>query len=105
MISYLCLYKLKPEITEERLENMMSSTRVLLLRVPEVLVVRTGKRIKTNDPWEWFVCLEVESLDKLAIAQDDPYYFKFREDVVKPAISDQCLQAFEMDPRKDVNYS
>lgn len=105
MIAHICLYKLKPEITEERLENMMSSTRVLLLRVPEVLVVRTGKRIKPNDPWEWFVCIEVESLDKLAICQDDPNYIKFREEVVKAGTSDQCVQSFEMDPRKDVKYS
>jgi hypothetical protein len=105
MISHLSLFKLKPEVTEERLENLMSSTRVLLLRVPEVLVVRTGKRIKTNDPWEWFVTMEVESMDKLAICQDDPNYIKFREEVIKPAVADSCVQAFEMDPRKDVKYS
>lgn len=105
MISHLSLFKLKPEITEERLESLMASTRVLLLRVPEVLVVRTGKRIKTNDPWEWFVALEVESLDKLAICLDDPNYIKFREDVMKPAVADSCVQSFEMDPRKDVKYS
>lgn len=105
MICHLSLHKLKPEITEERLETLMSSTRVLLLRVPEVLVVRTGKRIKPNDPWEWFVAIEVESLDKLAICQDDPNYIKFREEVVKSSVADSCVQAFEMDPRKDVKYS
>jgi hypothetical protein len=105
MIAHICLYKLKPEITEDRLETMMSSTRVNLLRVPEVLSVRTGKRIRPNDPWEWYVAIEVESLDKLAICQDDPNYFKYREEVVKPAVADQCVQSFEMDPRKDVKYS
>ncbi len=105
MIAYLCLYKLKPEITEDRLETMMSLTRVQLLRVPEILVVRTGKRIKLNDPWEWFVMLELESLDKLAICQDDPHFIKFREEIIRPSVAEHCVQTFEMDPRKDVKYS
>ncbi|MBL9115316.1 MAG: Dabb family protein [Verrucomicrobiaceae bacterium] len=105
MIAHICLHKLRPEITEERLETMMAQARVQLLRVPEVLVVRTGKRIKPTDPWEWYVAIEVESLDKLAICQDDPNYIKFREDVVKPAVAESCVQSFEMDPRKDVKYS
>jgi hypothetical protein len=105
MIAHISLFQLKPEVTEERLEEMMSLTRVHLLRVPEVLVVRTGKRTKENDPWQWFVIVEVESLDKLAICQDDPHYFKFREEVLKPAVSEECVQAFEMEPRKNVKYS
>ena len=105
MIAHVSLFKLKPEITEERLEEMMSLTRVHLLRVPEVLVVRTGKRVKESDPWQWFVAIEVESLDKLAICQDDPHYFKFREEILKPAVAEECVQAYEMEPRKNVKYS
>ncbi len=105
MIAHVCLYKLKPEITPERLEEVMSLTRVQLLRVPEVLAVRTGKRIKPDSEWHWFITLEVESLDKLAICQDDPHYIKFREEVLKPTMAEQCVQSFEMEPRKDVKYS
>ena len=105
MIAHVCLYKLKPEITPERLEEVMSLTRVYLLRVPEVLAVRTGKRAKTEEPWEWFIAFEVESLDKLSICLDDPHYIKFREEVLKPTIAEQCGQSFEMEPRKDVKYS
>ena len=105
MIAHFSLYKLKPEVTPEKLEELMTRTRVNLLRVQEVLAVRTGKRINPNDPWEWFVFIEVESLDKLAICQDDPHYIKFREEVVKPAVADECVEAYEMEPRKDVKYS
>ncbi|GEP41329.1 Dabb family protein [Brevifollis gellanilyticus] len=105
MIAYLSLYQLKPEVTEEALENMMFRTRVQLLRVPEVLAVKTGKRVNPNDRFPWFVYLEVESMDKLAICQDDPHYIKFREEVLKPNIADQESTAFEMEPRKDVKYS
>ena len=105
MIAYLSLYKLKPEVTEEKLEEMMARTRVKLLRVPEVLAVKTGKRVNPNDTFPWFVCLEVESMDKLAICQDDPNYIKYREEVLKPNVAEQEATAFEMEPRKDVRYS
>ncbi len=105
MIAYLSLYQIKPEVTAEKLEHLMSQTRVLLLRVPEVLAVRTGKRVNPSDTWPWFVLIEVESMDKLAICQDDPYYIKFREEVLKPHIAEQETTAFEMEPRKDVKYS
>ena len=102
MIAYLSLYKLKPEVTVEKLEEMMARTRVNLLRVPEVLAVKTGKRVNPNDAFPWFVYLEVESMDKLAICQDDPNYIKFREEVLRPNIAEQEATAFEMEPRKDV---
>ena len=105
MIAHICLYRLKPAITLERLEEMMSLTRVRLLRVPEALAVRTGKQVKEGDPWHWFVFMEVESLDKLAILKDDPHYIKFREEVLKPAVDEECVQSFEMEPRKNVKYS
>lgn len=105
MIAYVSLFQLKPQVTEEKLETMMAQTRVMLLRVPEVLAVKTGKRVNPSDPWPWFVYLEVESMDKLAICQDDPHYIKFREEVLKPNISEQESTAFEMEPRKDVKYS
>jgi hypothetical protein len=105
MIAHVSLYKLKPDVTEERLEECMSRTRVLLLRVPEILAVRTGKRTKEGDPWQWFVMLEIESLDKLAIAMDDPSYFKFRAEVISSAVAEDCVQSFEMEPRKNVKYS
>jgi len=105
MIAYLSLFKLKPEVSLEKLEDMISRTRMLLLRVPEVLAVKTGKRINPHDPFDWFIYLEVESMDKLAISHDDPHYFKFREEVLKPNVAEQESTAFEMDPRKDVKYS
>ncbi len=105
MIAYLTLFKLKEEVTEEELETLMSKTRVQLLRVPEILSVKTGKRVNPGDQWPWFVLIEVESMDKLTIAQDDPNYIKFREEVIKPHIAEQDATAFEMEPRKNVKYS
>ena len=105
MIAYLSLFTLRPHVTAEQLEEMMARTRVQLLRVPEVLAVKTGKRVDPRHQYAWFVYLEVESMDKLAICQDDPHYIKFREEVVRPHVDIHDSTAFEMEPRKDVKYS
>ena len=105
MIAQLTLYTLKPGLPPERLEEMMWITRSTLLKIPEILALRTGKRIRPDDPYDWFVFVEADSLDKLAIAQDDPHYFKFLQEVVHPSIEKQDAHLYEMDPRKDVKYS
>lgn len=105
MIAQLTLFTLKRDLTEERLEEMMMLTRSILLKIPEILSLRTGKRIRKDDSWDWFVYLEAETLDKIAIAQDDPHFFKYLQEVINPSVALQQVHTFEMDPRKDVKYS
>lgn len=105
MVCQVSLFTLKPDVTPERLEEMMWVTRTTLLRIREILHLNVGKRIKPGDPWHWFVSIEVESLDKLAIAQDDPHYYKFLHEVVAESVDQKQLLTFEMEPRKDVKYS
>ena len=105
MICQVSLFTLKPEVTTERLEEMMWLTRTTLLRIREVLHLNVGKRIRDEDPWQWFVSIEAESLDKLTILQDDPHYFKFLKEVVETSVATKQVLVFEMEPRKDVKYS
>lgn len=107
MVCQVSLFTLKAGVTPERLEEMMWTTRTTLLRIREVLHLNVGKRIKVENPWDWFVSIEAESLDKLAIAKDDPHYHKFINDVLRPNVDEQSQQVltFEMEPRKDVKYS
>ena len=105
MICQVSLFTLKPDVTPERLEEMMWTSRTSLLRIREVLHLNVGKRIKASDPWDWFLSIETESLDKLAILQDDPHYFKFTREVLEPSVDKKQVLTFEMDPRKDVKYS
>ncbi|MCE9518974.1 MAG: Dabb family protein [Verrucomicrobia bacterium] len=105
MIARLTLFTLKPDVTPEWLEEMMWTTRTTLLKIPEVLSLRTGKRVNPGDPWDWFIMIEVESLDKFAICQDDPHYFKYLKEVVNLSAGSQQELTFEMEPRKDVKYS
>jgi hypothetical protein len=105
MICQVSLYTLKPDVTPERLEEMMWTSRTTLLRIREVLHLNVGKRIKADEPWHWFLTIEAESLDKLAILKDDPHYFKFRQEVVATSVEKEQTLTFEMEPRKDVKYS
>jgi hypothetical protein len=105
MLCQVSLLTLKPGVTEERLEEMMWTTRTTLLRIREILHLNVGKRIEPENPWDWFVSIEVESLDKLAIAQDDPHYFKFIREVIEESVDRREVLTFEMEPRKDVKYS
>jgi len=105
MICQISLFTLKQDVTPERLEEMMATTRSTLLHIREVLHLNVGKRIKAEDTWHWFISLEAESLDKLAMIQDDPYYFKFTAEVLKPSVHRTQTSTFEMDPRKNVKYS
>ncbi|WP_009965904.1 Dabb family protein [Verrucomicrobium spinosum] len=105
MICQVSLFTLKPDVTADRLEEMMWTTRAILLKIREVLHLNVGKRIKISDPWHWFVSIEAESLDKLAILQDDPHYYKFLLEVVHRSVETQQVMVFEMEPRKDVKYS
>jgi hypothetical protein len=105
MVCQVSLFTLKPDVTPERLEEMMWVTRTTLLRIREILHLNVGKRIKPEDPWHWFVSIETESLDKLAIAQDDAQYYKFLSEVVEESTDQQQVLTFEMEPRRDVKYS
>lgn len=105
MIAQIMLFKLKKDLGSERLEELMWLSRSTLLKIPEILSMRTGKRINPQDPWHWFVSFEVESLDKLAMCQDDPRYIKFLQEIVRPSVASQQSLSFEMEPRKDVKYS
>ena len=45
MVHHIVLYKLKPEVTPARVEEMMMNARMQLLKIPEVLSIKCGKRI------------------------------------------------------------
>jgi hypothetical protein len=84
---------------------LVRSSRSLLLRIPEVLSVRSGRNMDTESQWRFFVAIEVNSLDKLKVALDDPYHLKFIEKHIKSNTVAQFAMDFELDPSKDLKYS
>jgi stress responsive alpha/beta barrel protein len=105
MVHHIVLYKLKPEVTPEKLEEMMMNTRISLLKIPEVLSVKCGKKIDPRSEYPFFIALDFESMDKLGVYRDDSIHLKFMEEVIKPNITERLALDYEMEPGKDVRYS
>jgi stress responsive alpha/beta barrel protein len=105
MIHHIVLYKLKPEVTPARVEAMMMNARMQLLKIPEVLSIKCGKRVDSELPWPFFIAIDFESMDKYGIFREDPIFVKFTEEIIKPNTVDSLVLDFEMDPGKDVRFS
>jgi len=105
MVHHVVLYKLRPEVTPARVEEMMMNTRMQLLKIQEVLSIKCGKRIDPNVPWPFFIAIDFESMDKYEIFREDSIFVKFNEEVIKPNTLEALTLDFEMDPGKDVQFS
>jgi hypothetical protein len=105
MVHHIVLFKLKPEVTTEKLEEIMMNTRIQLLKIPEVLSIKCGKRIDPSNEWPFFLAVDFESTDKLAVYRDDPIHMKYVEEVLKPNTSERLALDYEMEPGKDVRFS
>ena len=105
MIHHIALFKLKQEVTPEKLEWMMRQTRAQLLKIGEVASLRCGKNIDPANEWGFFVALEFESMEKLALYRECGIHLKFVEEVIKPNTWDRIGVDYEMEPGKDIRYS
>lgn len=105
MIHHLVLFKTSPDVDNDRVEWMMRETRIHLLKIPEVLSVKCGKQVDPTSEWSFFLSVDVESMEKLAIYRDDPIHIKFVEEVIRPFTTARMALDFEMDPAKDIAYS
>ena len=105
MIHHVAYFQLKPEVDAAMVEELVRVSRSLLLKIPEVLSVRSGRNLDRDSQWPVFVAIEVESLEKLRVVMDDSFYIKFIEKHVKPNIVNQFTLDFELDPSKDLKYS
>lgn len=105
MVHHITLFKLKPEVSTDKLEQMMMATRMTLLKIPEILAVKCGKAIDGTMEWPFFISLEFENMEKLQMTQDDAIYMKFVSDVIKPNTAERIVLNYEMEPGKNVKYS
>ena len=105
MVHHIVLYKFKAEVTPARVEEIMMNARMQLLKIPEVLSIKCGKRIDSKMAWPFFIALDFESMDKYAIFREDPIFVRFDTEIIKANASDSLALDFEMDPGKDVRFS
>lgn len=105
MIHHVVYFQLKPEVSPEVIEELVRTSRSLLLRIPEVLSVRSGRNLDGGSQWQFFLSIEVNSLEKLRVTLDDPFHLKFVEKYIKPNAVGHFAMDFELDPSKDLKYS
>jgi hypothetical protein len=105
MLHNITLFKLKAEVSPAKLEQLMMTTRMTLLKIPEILSVRCGKNIDPTSEWLFFIALDFESTEKLAMTEDDAIYMKFVFDVIKTNTVESLTLNYEMEPGKSIKYS
>ena len=105
MVHHIVLYKLKSGIEDEDVEEMMRAARSQLLKIPEVLTIRSGKRIDEKQEWPFYVAIEFGSLVKMAMCHDDPIYAKYRQEVIEPNTIESLDLTYELEPSRNVKYS
>lgn len=105
MIHHLVLFKLKPEVTDERVEAMMRETRARLLKIGSALTVKCGKNIDPAGEWGFFLAVETESTEKLAFYREAAVHIKYVEEIIKPNTCGRLALDFETDPGKDIRFS
>lgn len=105
MIHHLVLFRLKPEVTSEKLDTILRQTRAQLLKIGEVLTLRCGRNIQPRSEWGFFLSLEVESTEKLALLKESAIYIKYAERILKPNTEDEITLTFELEPGKDIRFS
>ena len=105
MIHHVVYFQLQDGVDQTTLVDLVRTSRSQLLRVPEVLAVRSGRNTDPLSQWHFCFSIEVGSLEKLRIVLDDPFYFKLLEKTLRPlAVSDFNL-TYELDPSRDLKYS
>jgi len=105
MIHHLLFFKLKPEVDSASLEEAIRASRSILLKVPEVLSVRSGRAVKENSEWPFYIALEFESLEKKRIYEEHPMYLKFKKSIIDRVTLASYHMDYETDPSKDLKYS
>jgi len=106
MIIRLSFHTLKKDLDPLILEEMLRATRSMLLRIPEVLAVRSGRNLDDQESWPFYYSIECGSTSKLQMIEDDPIFQKMVNTIIKPNVGPQKkILTYELDPSKDLKYS
>ena len=105
MVHHVIYFQLSDTTNGGTLEEMVRSSRSWLLKIPEVLSVRSGRNLDPESQWQFFYAIEVESREKLGMVMDDPYHLKFVDKFIKPHTTNSFGMDFELDPSRELKYS
>jgi hypothetical protein len=105
MIHHVVYLRLNDNVGKAELEEMVRASRTWLLKIPEVLSVRSGRNLDPESQWQFFYSFEADSMEKLNLVKDDAFHLKFVESHVKPHTNHRLEMDFELDPSRDLKYS
>ena len=105
MVQHVTYLQLNESLEKGKLEEMLRGSRTWLLKIPEVLSVRSGRNLDPDSQWQFFYSYEVESREKLRMAQSDPNHLKFVRDFIEPNTDNSFVLDFELDPSRELKYS
>lgn len=105
MLNHVLLAKLKDGLPKEAVEELMVESRIRLLKIPEVMNLRCGKKIDPSAPYDFFISMDVENTGKLKVVQQSAIYLQFRHQVFDSKVESSLQSNFEMEPGKDIRYS
>ena len=105
MVHYIALYKLKPDTSDEVIERMIRDSRSSIHRIGAAHNFRSGRNIKADSQFAFFLSADFESLEKLEMFQDDPAYIKFHSRVINTNTTECQEMFFETEPGKNVEFS
>lgn len=106
MLHHVLLVKLKQDLPPSAVENLMVETRIRLLKIPEVRNLQCGKKIDTkNNPYDFFLAMDLESQAKLRVVQESAIYHQFQQQILFPSALETLAYNYEMDPGKDIKFS
>src|SRR5260221_7497582 len=66
----------------------MMQTRIQLLKISVAANVRCGRRTDKSNPWGFFISVDFDSKERLRIFEEDPFYIKFVEEIIKPNMAE-----------------
>lgn len=105
MIYHVTLFQTLPHVDEEKLSQMMISARISLIKIPEIVGVRSGKNVDASSQWKFFVAIEMDSLDRFKQVKADPIYIKYLADVISPNVTEQFAASYELEPGRSIKLS
>jgi hypothetical protein len=105
MIHHVAHFQLVGGADPTTLEELVRTSRSQLLKIPEVLAVKSGRNLDPQSPWQFFFAVEVDSREKLRTLLEDPFYLKLLSQSILPHALAHLTLDFELDPSRDLKYS
>ncbi|MFK7851011.1 MAG: Dabb family protein [Akkermansiaceae bacterium] len=105
MVHHVVYLQLGENVSDQTLEEMVRASRTWLLKIPEVMSVRSGRGLDPDSQWQFFYSFEVDSMEKLNLVKKDGYHLKFLQQFIEPNTETQFELNFELDPSRHLKYS